>query len=172
MDASYHYQSVPKMSKTAFLMATIKDWESFELVDGAANIYYEKTFIGETYLHTSMTLDSLQLSLGKDNGLVVERKSVKDFTKSRVVGSNVRKSYGYETIIRNTKTIDVNLVLEDQYPVSSNSEISVDLEESGDAKVDEATGKITWRLTLKPGETVNIPLKYTVRYPKDMIINL
>lgn len=172
MDAAYHYQSVPKLSKAAFLMATIKDWEAFELVDGLANIYYEKTFIGETYLMTSMTLDSLQLSLGKDNGLVVERKSVKDFTKSRVVGSNVRKSYGYEIIIRNTKSIDVNLVLEDQFPVSSKSEISVELDESGDAKVDEATGKVTWRLTVKPGETVNIPLKYTVKYPKDMRINL
>ncbi len=172
MDAAYHYQSVPKISKAAFLMATIKDWESFELVDGVANIYYEKTFIGETYLVTSMTLDSLQLSLGKDNGLVVERKAVKDYTKSRVVGSNVRKSYGYETTIRNTKSIDVNLVLEDQYPVSSNSEISVDVEESGDAKVDEVSGKVTWRMTIKPGETVKVPLKYTLKYPKDMIINL
>ncbi len=172
MEASYHYQSVPKMNKAAYLMATIKDWEGFELVDGTANIYYAKTFIGETYLNTSMTLDSMQLSLGKDKGLVVERKSVKDFTRSKVIGSNVRKSYAYEIIVRNTKSIGVDLVLEDQFPVSSNSEITVDMEESSDGVVDEATGKVTWRLKLAPGETVKIPLKYTVKYPKDMSINL
>ena len=172
MEASYHYQSVPKLNKAAYLMATINDWEGFELVDGYANIYYEKTFIGETYLNTSMTLDSMQLSLGKDKGIVVERKSVKDFTRSKVIGPNVRKSYGYEIIVRNTKPIAVQLVLEDQYPISANSEISVDLEESGDGLADEASGKVTWRLELKPGETVKIPLKYTVKYPKDMNINL
>jgi uncharacterized protein (TIGR02231 family) len=172
MEASYHYQAVPKLNKAAYLMATINDWEGFELVDGYANIYYAKTFIGETYLNTSMTLDSMQLSLGKDKGLVVERKSVKDFTRSKVVGPNVKKSYGYEIIVRNTKPIPVQLVLEDQYPISANSEISVDLEESGDGVADEASGKVTWRLELKSGETVKIPLKYTVKYPKDMSINL
>lgn len=172
MEASYHYQSVPKLNKSAYLMATINDWEGFELVDGYANIYYEKTFIGETYLNTTMTMDSMQLSLGKDKGLVVERKAVKEYKRSKVVGANVRKSYGYEIIVRNTKPIAVQLVLEDQFPVSANSEITVDLEESGKGKVDETSGKITWRLELKPGETVKIPLKYTVKYPKDMSINL
>ena len=112
MEASYHYQAVPKLNKAAYLMATINDWEGFELVDGYANIYYEKTFIGETYLNTTMTLDSMQLSLGKDKGLVVERKAVKEYKRSKVVGSNVRKSYGYEIIVRNTKPIAVQLVLE------------------------------------------------------------
>lgn len=172
MEASYHYQSVPKLSKAAYLMATINDWEGFELVDGYANIYYEKTFIGETYLNTSMTLDSMQLSLGKDKGLVIERKAVKDFKRTKVVGSNARKSYGYEIIVRNTKPIAVLLVLEDQYPVSANSDITVDMEENGEGVVDETSGKVTWRLELKSGETVKIPLKYTVKYPKDMSINL
>ena len=153
-------------------MATINDWEGFELVDGYANIYYEKTFIGETYLNTTMTLDSMQLSLGKDKGLVVERKAVKEYKRSKVVGSNVRKSYGYEIIVRNTKPIAVQLVLEDQFPVSANSEITVDMEESSDGVVDESSGKVTWRLELKSGETVTIPLKYTVKYPEDMSINL
>ncbi len=172
MDASYHYQSVPKLNKAAYLMATIKDWETFELVDGVANIYYEKTFVGETYLSTSMTLDSMQLSLGKDKGLVVERKSVKDFTKTKLIGQNVKKSFGYEIIIRNTKSIAVNLVLEDQYPVSANSEISIEREDRGKGVVDESTGKVTWRLNIKPGETLKVPLKYTIKYPKDMQIDL
>lgn len=172
MDASYHYQSVPKLNKAAYLMATINDWEGFELVDGIANIYYEKTFIGETYLNASMTLDSMQLSLGKDKGLVVERKAVKEYKRTKVIGSNVRKSFGYEIIVRNTKPIAVQLVLEDQIPVSANSDITVDLEDSGKGKVEETSGKITWRLELEPGETVKIPLMYTVKYPKDMSINL
>ena len=172
IEASYHYQSVPKKEKAAYMVATMTDWEGYELVDGKANIYYEQMFIGETYLSTSMTLDSLQLSVGKDKGLVVDRKVVKEFTKTRNIGANVRKGFGYELIVRNTKAVEVNLIVEDQIPVSSNSQISVEKEDIGDGKLDPVSGKVTWRIKVAPGETVTLPLRYSVKYPKDSKIGL
>lgn len=170
--ADYHYQSIPKKEKAAYLVATLTDWEGYELVDGEANIYYEQMFIGETYLSTQMTLDSIQLSMGKDKGLIVDRKMVKDYTRTRTVGSNIRKSFGHEIILRNTKPVAVNVIVEDQMPVSSNSQITIEEEDIGNGIREQATGKITWRFSLKPGETVNLPLRYSVKYPKGTNIAL
>lgn len=172
LQASYHYQAIPKKEKAAYLVATLTNWEGYELVDGTANIYYEKMYIGETYLSTSMTLDSMQLSMGRDKGIVIERKVVKDYTKSRTMGSNVRKNFGYELIVRNTKSTQVSLVLEDQIPVSSNSQIVVDDDDLGGGTLDAGSGKVTWRLTVNPGETITVPLRYNIRYPKDQSIGL
>lgn len=172
LKAAYHYQAVPKKDKAAYLVATMTDWEGYELVDGVANIYYERMFIGETFLSTTMTLDSMQLSMGKDKGIIIDRKTVKDFTKTRSIGSNIRKNFGYEIIVRNTKSTEVELIIEDQIPISSDSEITVDSEDLGGGELDKNSGKVTWRITLKPGETSRLPLKYSVRYPKGRTINL
>ncbi len=172
LKASYHYLAVPKKEKAAYLVATMTDWEGYELVDGVANIYYEKMFIGETYLSTSMTLDSMQLSMGKDKGLIVDRIVVKDFTRTRNMGSNLKKSFGYEVTVRNTKSTELELIVEDQIPVSSNSQITIEKEELGGGIIEEGTGKVTWRITVKPGETVKLPLRFSVKYPKDKSIDL
>ncbi len=172
LDASYHFQSVPKKEKAAYLMATMTDWEGYELVDGTANIYYEKMFIGETYLTTNMTLDSLRLSLGEDKGIIVDRKVVKDFTRARTIGNSVRKTFGFEIVVRNTKSSIAELVVEDQIPLSSDSQITVDMEEIGEGELDEQTGKVTWRLNIDPGETVTLPFKYSIKYPKDKVIGI
>lgn len=172
LGAKYHYQAVPKLDKAAYLVATIRDWEGYELVDGVANIYYEKTFIGETFLSTTMLLDSLQLSLGRDKGLIVDRKSVKDFTRTRSIGSNVRKTFAYEIQVRNTKQTAVDLILEDQVPVSANSQITVDVEDTGEGEFTESTGKLIWRMRLDPNETISVPIKYSVKYPEGMVVGL
>ena len=49
-DAVYKYMSAPKLKQEAFLTAGIADWESLNLLDGKANIYFGNMFTGETYI--------------------------------------------------------------------------------------------------------------------------
>ena len=55
-------------------------------------------------------------------------------------------------------------------PISKNSKIEVELIEATGATVDTVTGKIVWKLEVNPAETKKVKLRYSVRYPKDMII--
>ena len=55
----------------------------------------------------------------------------------------------------------------DQYPVSSDSEIKVELTEASGAKVQATIGKLTWEVTLAPGESRTLRLAYEVKYPKE-----
>ena len=166
MKTIYAHSAVPKLDKDAFLMAQLVDWEKYNLLSGKANIYFEGTFIGETYLNANNTQDTLAISLGRDKRVIIDRKQIKDFSRKKFLGSNIKQTYGYEIALRNTKSTAVNITIEEQIPVSKNNKISVELLEAKGAKVDPVTGKITWKITLKPKETKKLYLKYSIKYPK------
>jgi len=166
MKTIYAHSAVPKLDKDAFLMAQLVDWEKYNLLSGKANIYFEGTFIGETYLNANNTQDTLAISLGRDKRVIIDRKQIKDFSRKKFLGSNIKQTYGYEIALRNTKSTAINITIEEQIPVSKNNKISVELLDAKGAKVDPVTGKITWKLTLKPKETKKLYLKYSIKYPK------
>ncbi|EAY25805.1 DUF4139 domain-containing protein [Microscilla marina] len=162
----YNRGAVPKLDKDAFLMAQLIDWEKFNLLSGKANIYFEGTFVGETYLNAQNTKDTLSISLGRDKRIIIDRKEIKNYSKKKFFGSNIKQTFGYEITMRNTKNEQVNITIEEQIPVSKNNKITVELLEAKGAKVDANTGKVVWKLTLNPKQTSKLYLKYSVKYPK------
>lgn len=163
VDGSYKHFAVPKLDRDAFLVAQINQ----DLLRGKANVYFEGTFVGETYVNTDNPRDSMLISLGRDPKVQIQRAQIKDFTKVKTIGANVRKTYGYEISIRNNKSSEVTLVIEDQIPVSQDQDITVEPLELSKGSLDPASGKVSWTLTLKPGERKEIPLRFEVKYPKN-----
>jgi hypothetical protein len=47
IDATYKYHTVPKLNNQVFLMAFVKNWQSLNLINGEANIYFEDNYIGK-----------------------------------------------------------------------------------------------------------------------------
>ncbi|OJJ21006.1 hypothetical protein BKI52_10555 [marine bacterium AO1-C] len=166
MKTLYTHSAVPKLDKDAFLMAQLVEWEKFNLLSGKANIYFEGTFVGETFLNAKNTNDTLNISLGRDKRIIIDRKQIKDFTRKRFLGSNIKQTFGYEISVRNTKKENVTITIEEQIPISKTNKITVELLEAEGAQVDKTTGKVTWKITLKPQQTTKLTLKYSVKYPK------
>ncbi|MDX2285875.1 MAG: DUF4139 domain-containing protein [Bacteroidia bacterium] len=160
---AYKHFAVPKLDRDAFLVAYI----SQDLLRGKANVYFEGTFVGETYVNTDNPNDSMKISLGRDPKVQIQREQSKEFTATKVIGGTARKTYGYEITLKNNKTAPVSIVVEDQIPVSQNKEIEVQLLEASGGAHDAATGKVIWNLDLKPGETRKLSLQFEVKYPKD-----
>ncbi|AFK01594.1 Conserved hypothetical protein CHP02231 [Emticicia oligotrophica DSM 17448] len=164
--STYKYYTVPKFDKDAFLTAIITDWEKYNLLPGVANVYFEGTFVGTTEIAGGEAKDSLMISLGRDKKIIAKRETVEEFKSRKNVGSNIRESFGARITLRNTKTEAINIVVEDQVPVSQDSRIEIELEEAKGAEFNKETGKLTWNLTLQPLENKEIILKYSVKYPK------
>lgn len=167
LPADYQYAVVPKLELSAFLLARITKWDTYNILSGNANIYFEGTFVGKTYIDASNTMDTLSISLGRDPRIVVERNLITDYTSKKMIGTNRKEEYGYEIIIRNTKKEAITIVVEDQYPISQNSSLEVLLTESSGATNDPITGKLSWKLDIPAAETKKLVLKYSVKYPKD-----
>jgi uncharacterized protein (TIGR02231 family) len=169
--ATYEYYVAPKYDKDAFLTAKIVDWEQYDLMAGTMKLYFEDTYLGDSYLNVN-NQDTLSISLGRDKGVVVSRNKMTDFRKKQSLGSNKVDSRGYEIVVRNTKRQPINLTVEDQFPISKNKEIEVNDQEADEAQINKETGKITWKLVLEPNKEKKLKHKFTVKSPKNMIFNL
>ena len=170
--ADYKYVTLPKLSPLAYLTANITDWAKFSLQSGEATLYFENSFVGKSNLNVNQLTDTLTLSLGTDNSILVKREKRKDFTSKKTIGSNKTETFSYLLTIRNNKSVPVNITLNDQIPVSSNSGISVETIELSGGRLNEQTGEIKWDLDIKQQETKQIILTYSVRYPKDKTVVL
>lgn len=170
MKAEYVYSSAPKLDHDAFLLARATGWEEFSLLPGEANVFFEGTFVGKSYIDPNEIKDTLSVSLGRDKRIVVKREKVKDFTTRKTIGSNIRESFAWEVSVRNTKNEAVKILVEDQVPVSRNSQIEVTVLDVGGAKYNKDTGKLVWEMNLQPNETRKVVFKYEVKYPKDKTI--
>ncbi len=164
--ASYRYYAVPRMDKDAFLQAQVTEWHELNLISGKTNIFYEGTYVGEGYIDVRNTSDTLTFSLGRDKKVVVRRELDKKRCSAQTIGFNIKESYAYSISVRNTRRNSINIVIDDQVPVSADKDIVVESIETGNAEHNEGNGILKWNLTLKPNETANLKYGYTVKFPK------
>jgi uncharacterized protein (TIGR02231 family) len=170
--ADYKYVTIPKLSQMAYLTANITDWAKLSLQTGEATLYFENSFVGKSTLNVNQLTDTLTISLGTDNSILVKREKRKDFTSKKVIGANRTDTYSFLLTIRNNKSNGVKITLNDQIPVSSNNSINVDPVELSGGKLNQQTGEIKWDLEIKPQETKQIVLTYSVKYPKEKTVIL
>ncbi|QOI96212.1 MAG: DUF4139 domain-containing protein [Flammeovirgaceae bacterium] len=167
MKADYRYAVAPKLDNDAFLMARATGWEDFSLLPGEANVFFEGTFVGNSFIDPNNVKDTISVSLGRDKRIVVQRERVKDFTSRKAIGSSIRETAAWEITVRNTRNEPVKLVMEDQVPISKISQIEVTVVDVGGAKYTKDTGKLVWEMNLQPNESKKVVFKYEVKYPKD-----
>ena len=172
IEALYKYYAVPKLDKDAYLLAEVADWEKLNLLPGEANIIFEGTYVGKSFIDPNSTADTLNLTLGRDKRVIVKREKMADFGSVKFMGNNKVQKITYELTIKNNKKDTVRLMLKDQYPLSTNKDIEVELLNEGNASVNKELGVLTWKLELQPGESRKVRFSYAVRYPKDRILNL
>ena len=167
LPAEYEYYSVPKADKDAFLLAYIVDWEQYNLLEGEANIFFENTFVGKTILDVRYMSDTLNVSLGRDKNVVVKREKVKEYTQTKFLSSKAEVTRDWKISVRNNKRQPISMVLLDQIPVSTVSEIEVTAEKLSNGILDKETGEVKWKFTLPSAQKAEFELLYKVRYPKD-----
>jgi uncharacterized protein (TIGR02231 family) len=172
LPASYKYFSIPKADKSAFMLARISGWEELELVTGPANVYLGGTYVGQSYINTKSTNDTLDLSVGRDNKIMVSRTQLKDFNTEKVIGNNKKSTYSYEIVVKNNRKSPITIDVEDQVPVSQSSDITVETIELSKGELNPLTGKIKWKLTIEPGEAKKINLAFSIKYPRNKSLQL
>ena len=165
--------AVPRIDKEAYLLAEVADWQNLDLLPGDANIIMDDTYIGKSVIDPNTTADTLNLSLGRDKRIAIKRSLVKELSSLKTSGGSSRQLFTYEILVKNNKLTDINLLLKDQFPLSTIKEVEVKLEDGSDAMINMETGVLTWKIDLKPGESRKVRFSYSVKYPKDKkIVNL
>ena len=170
--AQYRYYTIPKLDQQAYLIAELTNLSELQLVPAQANIFFDDSYIGETYLNPSQLDDTVNFSLGKDPNIIVRRTLMKDECKERIVGSNKEQTKAYNIEIRNLKSAPVEIIVLDQIPITTNPEIEIIVLDKDRAMHTEKSGNLEWKLKIKPKEKENINFRYRVKHNKDMKIFL
>ena len=172
MKSFYKYYAVPRMDKDAYLLAEVADWEKLNLLPGDANIIFEGTYVGKSFIDPSSTADTLNLTLGRDKRVVVKKEKLVDYSSTKFLGNSKQQKLTYELTVKNNKKDTVRMLLKDQYPLSTNKDVEVELLESRNASINPELGVLSWKLELAPGEMKKIRFAYSVKYPKEKVLNL
>jgi TonB-dependent SusC/RagA subfamily outer membrane receptor len=172
INSLYKYYAVPKLDKDAYLLAEVPEWEKLNLLPGDANIIFEGTYVGKSFIDPASTLDTLNLTLGRDKRVVIKKEKLLDYSSTKFLGSSKLQKYTYELTVKNNKKDTVKMMLKDQYPLTTNREIEVELLDDGGASINSEIGVLAWKLQLAPGEVKKIRFTYSVKYPKDKLLNL
>lgn len=171
LPATYKYYAVPRVEKEAFLLAEIGDYSKYNLLPGEANIIFEGLYVGKTNINPNQTSDTLNLSMGRDKKISIKREKVADKSGTRFLSSKKEQTFTYDITVRNNKKEIASMLLKDQYPLSPDKDIEIELIESSGAKINAETGILTWDLKLQANETKKVRISYKVKYPKDKIID-
>lgn len=166
VDAKYMYYTVPKLENSAYLVAKITNLEELQLIPAKATIFFDGSYMGETYLNPGIMDDTLSLSLGKDPNIIVKRTFMKKEYKEKIIGNDVEKTSMYQIEILNNKGKNIELIVQDQLPVSKSEDIEVIAEDLSKGDLNETTGIVEWKLKVKSKDKEKLELKYTVKHNK------
>ncbi|MES2703787.1 MAG: DUF4139 domain-containing protein [Bacteroidota bacterium] len=171
MPATYRYYAIPKLDKDAFLQAQITNWEDLNLLPGQTNIFYEGSYVGQGYLDMRNEKDTMTLSLGRDKKIVIKRERDKKLRSVKTIGANIKETFVYSVTIRNSRKERINLILQDQMPISNDKDIALEDQDMGGSEYNETTGSMKWSLDIGPNETKKLTFGYTVKYPKGKTVS-
>src|SRR5690606_11695972 len=161
------YLTIPKLDNNVYLVAKIKDYNQYNMLAGQANVVFDGMYVGKTFINPNSYKDELQLSLGKDPNISVDKKVVSDKSGTKMLSSKKEQNFTYEITARNNKKENIELLVEDQIPVSKNKDIEISLTDKKGADFDEETGKLSWTINLKSNSSEKIRFGYQVKSDKN-----
>ncbi|TCC24451.1 mucoidy inhibitor MuiA family protein [Kribbella sindirgiensis] len=163
LDADLDYITAPVRSTDVHLRATVVNSSVHTLPAGKAAVFHEADFVGSAALPLWAPGEDVELALGLDDRIRVERKLVRRDATKATLGSTRRRQVEYETTIENHTPRTARITVLDQFPVARDHEITVK-RLTADPEPAETTdlGVVTWKLDLEPDAETTVKLAFRV----------
>jgi uncharacterized protein (TIGR02231 family) len=149
------------------LRARAENTTGASLLAGPVSVWVEGASVGATRIEDTPAGAGLELSLGLDERVRVERELVTR-NAGRSLGDRVRRlSLGWEITL--TSSLDRSTLVEvlDRLPVPADADIKVKVDRlAPEPDERDELGRLTWRLPLPAGGTAAVVLATTVEHPK------
>ena len=169
---TFKYYAVPKLDPGVYLVAQMTKLDELQLIPAKANIFFDGSYIGETYIDPTRMEDTLNLSLGKDPNIVVKRTLLKKECRDKVIQDKRERTFAYSIEVRNSKSTSIDIVIQDQIPITQNTDITIESANLAKGRLNERTGVIEWSFNLKSKENKVIDFDYKIRHSKDKELNI
>lgn len=170
LNATLDYFCAPKADAHAFVRAKFNNADDFVMLPGELSMYHGQEFVGTRSLETVVPNQQVELFLGAENRIHVERKEIqREINKTGLIGNNAGAMLAYRIVVENASLDSARITVMDQIPVSQHPDIKVKLREANPKPAEQSDqGELTWNLELKKGDKARIEFSLVVEYPKEM----
>lgn len=163
------YLAIPKHTDAIYRRAKLNNSSASPLMAGPANLFVGDEFIGSSKIDYTPANGEIELLLGVEERLTVEREMVKRDVDKRLLRDNRQLRYGYEIKIKNLLQSAVKIELQDQIPVSRHEQIKIKLDRVQPEPAEKTELNILeWHLSLAAGTEQTVGYEYSVEHPRSL----
>ncbi|WP_326954944.1 DUF4139 domain-containing protein [Amycolatopsis sp. NBC_01286] len=167
LTASLGYVTAPVLAQEAYLRAVVVNTSEHALRPGRASVFHDAEFVGTTQLEPWAPGEELELALGVDDRIRVERELSRRTASKATLSGQKRREAEYRISVANHGPRPAEVTVLDQAPVSRDDTITVrDIKTSPEPVERSELGEFTWKLTVEPGATQVVTLSYRVDVAK------
>jgi uncharacterized protein (TIGR02231 family) len=171
LPADIHYVAIPYHTDAVFRCVTVTNGDDSPLLPGDVSLFVDDEYIGQTQLEYTPANGELDLLLGVDEAITVERELSRRDVDKRLLRDNRQMRFGYKISLKNLRTEAVKVVVHDQIPVSRHEQIKVKLEEASPQPGEKSDlNLLEWHIQLDPNQEKAIHYTYLVEHPRTLEI--
>ncbi|MCP5097949.1 MAG: mucoidy inhibitor MuiA family protein [Chloroflexi bacterium] len=169
LDPKLDYLAVPKHTDAVFRRATVENESGSPLLAGNANLFVGDEFIGKTRLAFTPANGEVELLLGVEDRVTVERELLKRDVDKRFLRDNRQLRYGFKIELKNLMKTAVSVELHDHIPVSRHEQIKIKLEKADPTPSEQSDlNLLEWQLKLQADETRLVQYEYSAEHPRSL----
>ena len=170
LTGEFSYSAAPKLRPNAYFKAHLVNSTGYPLLSGSMSVFVDNGFVATSQLSNVAPGEKFDAFLGVDNAIRVERILVSRLTETGGVFSKTTKvTYTALIKIENLKKTPQALSVLDNIPFSQNEKIEVKVDSPRpDEATRDASGIVTWTISINPGEKRDLKLAFSVEYPADL----
>lgn len=166
LDPKLDYLCAPKHTDAVFRRATITNRGDGPLLAGSASLFVGDEFIGRTELEYTPGGGEIELLLGVEERITIERELARREVDKKMLRDVRRTRYGYKIELHNLLSEAVEVEVHDHFPVARNEQIKVKLEMVRPAPTQQSDlNLLEWHLTLPAGAEQQIAYEFLVEHP-------
>ena len=165
------YLAVPKHTDAVYRRATVINSSSSPLLAGPMNLFAGDEFIGKNRLQYTPTNGEIELMLGVEEGITIERTLEKRDVDKRLLRDNRQVRFGYKVEIKNLLSKMAKVEVHDHIPVARHEQIKVKLERAKPEPTEQTDlHLLEWHLSLAAGSSQVIEYEFMVEHPRSLQI--
>jgi uncharacterized protein (TIGR02231 family) len=166
LDAALDYLVVPIVATEAYLRATVTNSSQLLMLPGPAQVFHGGEYVGSTVLDTVAPGGELEVQLGVDERLRVERELKRRSASKAILGAVRTVDLAYEIEIENHRPAPALVEVHDHIPLSRDADVKVKVREVTPKPAEQDDlGEMRWELEIGPGEKATIRLGFAVEHP-------
>jgi uncharacterized protein (TIGR02231 family) len=169
LEPELDYVTAPKLVEAVYRRAQVTNDSPYTLLSGTANLFAGDEFIGATELELVAPQGEIELYLGPDDRIKVERELKRREVDKKFIGDKRRLQYVYEITLENLLSTEVQVTLHDQIPVSRHEDVKVKLSSAEPEPAEQSElNLLDWEITLASGEKRVVRFGFNVEHPRAM----